>query len=104
MPLDKRKQTLRSKRVCDRGHTFYKSSDCPVCPRCWSGYDKKKYQNDFPEGISAPALRALHHANIRSISAVSKYSRKVILALHGMGPKSVRLLADALKKAGKSFR
>lgn len=75
-----------------------------MCPKCWSGYYKKKNTHDFPEGISAPALRALHNAHIRSLHALSRHSRKAILALHGMGPKSLRLLAMALKKAGKSFR
>ena len=27
-------KTKGSKRVCPNGHTYYKSSDCPVCPIC----------------------------------------------------------------------
>src|SRR5438309_1005170 len=45
------KKTLKT---CSRGHEFYKSSDCPVCPKCWPGFYEKN-KSDFPK-LAAPAL------------------------------------------------
>ena len=28
-------------KTCSRGHTYTRSSDCPVCPKCWPGYYKE---------------------------------------------------------------
>ena len=95
------KKTLKT---CNRGHTFYKSSDCPVCPICWSGYYKNRHLNDFPEKISAPALRALLSAKITNLSELSKFSEKEILQLHGMGPKSIPTLKSALQSKGLIFK
>ena len=95
-----RKGTLK---VCSRGHTFYKSSDCPVCPKCWSGYYRKKTQSDFPEHLAAPALCALLNVKITSLSQLTKYTELELLDLYGMGPKALGLLRKALFAKGKSF-
>lgn len=92
------------KKECSRGHVFYKSSDCPVCPMCWSGYYKEKNKGDFPDKLSAPALRALLNANIFNLSQLSKYSEREILALHGMGPSSIPLLKKALQSKKLKFK
>ena len=92
------------RKVCDRGHVFYKSSDCPVCPKCWAGYYRDKVQGDFPEKMSAPALRALLNENIMNLSDLAKFSEKEILKLHGMGPASLPLLRAALKDKGLAFK
>lgn len=94
----------RQQRTCDRGHKFQKSSDCPICPVCWSVYYKDKNRGDFPKGIGAPALRALLNAKITSIDKIAKYTEKEILQLHGMGPKTIPLLKSALKKKGLDFK
>lgn len=57
----------------------------------------------FPPGLSRPALRALEHANIRSMSQLAQRSESEIMALHGMGPKGVRLLKQALGQQGRRF-
>ncbi|MDB5260479.1 MAG: hypothetical protein JWN37_710 [Candidatus Nomurabacteria bacterium] len=93
-----------SKKTCSRGHVFEKSSDCPVCPVCWSGYYRKKLQNDFPETISAPALRALLNAKINSLKKLSIHSEADILKLHGMGPASIPKLKSALREKGLTFK
>lgn len=93
-----------SKRICTRGHTFYKSSDCPVCPACWSGYYRQKQQGDFPDTLSAPALRALLSAKIFNLTKLSQYTQQEVLALHGMGPASIPLLVAALRGKNLSFR
>lgn len=90
-------------KVCSRGHEFYKSSDCPVCPKCWEGYYKKRAQSDFPF-IGAPALRALQNAKITTLSDLRKYTEKELLALHGFGPKALGILKEALAERGLSFK
>jgi len=91
-----------TKKTCSRGHVFYKSGDCPVCPICWPG-KQKKLEMDFPK-LSAPALRALNNANINSLTELTKFSEKEILALHGMGPGSMPILRNALKNRKLKFR
>lgn len=91
-------------KTCSRGHTFYKTSDCPVCPKCWSGYYRQKNQGEFPNTLSAPALRALLNAKIFNLTELAKYSEKEILQLHGMGPSSIPKLRDALTNKGLSFK
>lgn len=93
-----------TKRTCTRGHAFYKSSDCPVCPVCWTGYYRQKSQGDFPDKLSAPALRALLSAKIYNLRALSKHSEAEVLALHGMGPASLPILHAALKEKNLEFR
>jgi len=46
--------------------------------------------------ISAPAARALAGVGITSLRQLDGYSRKELAALHGMGPKALRVLEDAL--------
>lgn len=92
------------KNVCSRGHVFYKSSDCPVCPKCWSGYYREKNGADFPDKLAAPALRALLNENIFNLTALSKYSEEEVLEFHGMGKSSIPLLKEALKKKGLTFK
>jgi hypothetical protein len=91
-------------KICSRGHRFYKSSDCPVCPMCWAGYYRKKNQGDFPNFLSAPALRALLNAKITNLSKLATYTEASILQLHGMGPASLPKLRAALKVKGLFFK
>ncbi len=94
----------RTQRVCSRGHKFYHSSDCPVCPVCWSGYYKQKNNGDFPDKLSAPALRALLGEKIYNLKKLSEYTEEEILRLHGMGKASIPILKKALREKGLSFR
>lgn len=92
------------KKVCSRGHTFFKSSDCPVCPECWSGYYREQNRGDFPDKLATPALRALLNARIFNLAQLAKYSEKEIVALHGMGPSSLPILKESLKAKGLAFK
>lgn len=94
----------RTLKTCSRGHQFYKSSDCPVCPTCWSGYYREKNKGDLPDKLSAPALRALLNSAIFNLEALSRHSEEEILQLHGMGKTSIPLLREALAKKGLSFK
>ena len=59
-------------------------------------------QYGFPQGLSQPATRALLHAGYDTLEKVAPLSDKELLALHGMGPKGVRIVREALRDAGLS--
>ena len=50
--------------------------------------------------ISEPAHRALESAGIKTLEQAAQYTRKQLLALHGFGPKGLRLLEETLKAHG----
>lgn len=58
----------------------------------------------FPAGLSGPALRALAYAGIRSMTQLAQRTEAEVAALHGMGPKGVRMLREALAGQGRHFR
>ncbi|NWQ42600.1 hypothetical protein MLOOGBEN_18015 [Bacillus sp. EB106-08-02-XG196] len=91
----------KSLRVCDKGHKYYKSSDCPTCPTCEADRTPK---SGFQSLLSAPARRALENNGITSLQDLSTYTEKEILKFHGMGPASLPKLREALKKEGLSFK
>lgn len=53
---------------------------------------------------SAPAARAFAEAGIASLEQLATWSAKDLLALHGVGPKALRLLEPALREAGLTLR
>lgn len=88
-------------RTCNNGHTYYKSSSCPVCPVC----EREKIPAAaFLALLSAPARRALENKNIDTLEKLSSYSVKDLLTLHGLGQSSIPKLKQALKEEGLSFR
>jgi hypothetical protein len=54
--------------------------------------------------IGAPATRALASVGITTLGQVADRSRVELLALHGMGPKAIRLLEEGLDEHGLSLR
>ena len=50
----------------------------------------------LPSGLPAPARRALEGAGLESLQDVAGFPRAELAALHGMGPKALRILDDAL--------
>lgn len=87
-------------KTCKKGHQFYKSSDCPVCPVC---EEERKPNNGFLALIGAPARRALERENIITLEDLAKHTEKEILALHGMGPGTIPKLKKALGENRLSF-
>jgi hypothetical protein len=87
-------------KTCDRGHKFYKISDCPSCPICAA---QDKPETGFLSFLSAPARGALEHAGITSLTELSRHSEREILKLHGVGPKTIPTLRQALHNAGMAF-
>lgn len=57
-------------------------------------------QEDDFGAIGAPARRALHGGGIADLDALASRPREEVAALHGVGPKAVRLLAAALAERG----
>lgn len=58
----------------------------------------------FPDGLSGPALRALNGAGIRSMQELEAWTEQDLAKLHGMGPKGIRILREALARRGRGFR
>lgn len=58
----------------------------------------------FPPGMSGPSLRALATAGITSLRELARWSRGDVAELHGMGPKGVRILEEALAERSLRFR
>jgi hypothetical protein len=87
-------------KTCERGHQFYKSSDCPTCLICAA---LNKPEGGFLSLLSAPARGALVHAGINTLAQLSLHSEREILKLHGVGPRSLPTLRGALSAAGKAF-
>ena len=58
---------------------------------------------DLPR-IGAPATNALAGIGVTSLEAVAALREADLLALHGVGPKAVRLLRAALAERGLALR
>jgi DNA-directed RNA polymerase alpha subunit len=93
-----------TRRVCARGHVYYKSSDCPVCPKCRELEIKSYEDSDLPQKLSNPALNALLSAGIIDLKTLSGYTEQQVLQLHGVGKASIPILTEALKKHGLTFK
>lgn len=91
----------KTRRVCPEGHTFYKSSDCPTCPTCQATHTP---ETGFLAELGAPARRALEHIGVTTLTALATYSEREILRLHGMGPRSLPTLRNALRRQGLAFK
>ena len=89
------------KKTCKKGHTFYKSSDCPTCPVCEK---EKDPATGFLALLSNPARNALLHYGIDTIEKLSAYTEKEILKLHGIGKASLPALNASLKEQGLTFK
>jgi hypothetical protein len=59
--------------------------------------------DEFPKALGAPATRALHNAGYDRLSQLPAVTTKELLALHGFGPKGLRILREALAARGETF-
>jgi predicted flap endonuclease-1-like 5' DNA nuclease len=57
----------------------------------------------WPPGVGAPARRALGTAGYTHLAQLAGVPRRELAALHGMGPKALRVLEEALVKQGMSL-
>ncbi|MFH9133435.1 DNA-binding protein [Streptomyces sp. NPDC017524] len=59
--------------------------------------------DDFPHGAGNPARRALRAAGYTSLARLTTVTAAEVLALHGVGPKAIRALREALAAEGLAF-
>lgn len=52
---------------------------------------------DLPKAIGRPATQALTSAGITTLAQVAQLSEAELLAMHGVGPKAVRILLEAVR-------
>ena len=88
-------------RICDKGHKYYKSSSCPVCPVC---EQERVPADDFLKQLSTPARRALENAGITTLQELAQLSEAEVLSLHGIGPTAMPKLKESLSSNGLAFR
>ena len=80
-------------RICNNGHTYHKTSACPVCPIC----EKMRIpEADFLSLFAAPARRALESHGITSLEKLKQTPEKMLLSFHGFGPSSIKVVRDLL--------
>jgi predicted flap endonuclease-1-like 5' DNA nuclease len=60
-------------------------------------------ESDLPTAIGAPARRALLAAGHTRLEQLAALSEADLLRLHGVGPKAVRLIRQALAERGLAF-
>jgi hypothetical protein len=88
-------------KTCPKGHQFYKSSECPTCPVCEAA---RQPAGGILVLLSAPARRALESIGATTPKNISRRTEKELLALHGFGPKAIKLLKPVLKTEGLAFK
>jgi len=91
----------RQRKVCPKGHEFFKTPGCSSCPRCEAA---RKPQQGPLAGLAAPARRALEAAGLTSLAKLAQKPEAQVSELHGMGPNAISKLRAALAKDRLSFR
>jgi predicted flap endonuclease-1-like 5' DNA nuclease len=59
---------------------------------------------DLPNEIGKTAARELSYNGITTLEQLASHSRKELLAIHGVGPKAIRILGEALTARGMACR
>ena len=57
----------------------------------------------FPKGVSRPAIRALASAGVSELDQLTRFTEADLKALHGMGPKALGILKEALAARGEAL-
>jgi predicted RecB family nuclease len=92
---------MRVRKVCPKGHVFYKTPGCSSCPRCES---ERRSTEGFLAKLAAPARRALEGAGLTTLAKLARKSEAQVMQLHGMGPNAISKLRASLHKNGLKFR
>jgi DNA-directed RNA polymerase alpha subunit len=58
---------------------------------------------DFPKDVASPARRALASIGVERLEDLRTKDRAELAKLHGMGPKALKALAEALAERGWAF-
>lgn len=88
-------------RICEAGHRFVKTSDCPTCPHCEAA---RKPESGLLNLVAAPARRALERAGIYTVQDLSRWTEAELLQLHGFGPSSLPKLREAMQVEGITWK
>lgn len=54
--------------------------------------------------IGGPATRALAGIGVTTLRQVAEHTERELVALHGFGPKALRIVREALAEAGMTLR
>lgn len=92
---------MKRRKVCANGHVFFKSSDCPTCPRCEAA---RRPAEGFLAELAAPARRALQGAGLTTLARVAKKREHELLELHGMGQNAIARLRALLREEGLKMK
>lgn len=65
--------------------------------------DRPSADGGLPRAIGAPATRALHGAGYTRLEQLAAVSEAELLKLHGVGPRAIRILREALAERGLAF-
>ncbi len=60
-------------------------------------------ESELPRGIGKPATQALTHAGLVRLEQLAARSEAELQGMHGVGPKAIRVLRQALEEKGLSF-
>jgi predicted flap endonuclease-1-like 5' DNA nuclease len=58
---------------------------------------------EFPDGIGRVAKRQLALNGFTRYQQLTEVTAKELLGIHGVGPKTVRILDEGLRQLGQSF-
>ena len=58
---------------------------------------------EYPSGIGTTARRALALTGLTTCDQLTRVSEADLEALHGIGPKALRILRESLAERGQSF-
>jgi DNA-directed RNA polymerase alpha subunit len=67
------------------------------------GQTKTSAESDLPANLAAPARRALSSAGYTRLEQLTRVTEADLSKLHGMGPKAIDQLRQALAEKGLSF-
>lgn len=59
---------------------------------------------DLPDEIGKTAARELSVHGVTSLRQVADHSKKELLAIHGVGPKAIAILGEALAAKGLDYK
>ncbi|MFD1811204.1 hypothetical protein [Rhodococcus gannanensis] len=65
--------------------------------------DAAQPDTEFPRGIGKVATRELTAHGYTRYEQLTAVSEKTLLAIHGVGPKAIRILGEELAERGLAF-
>jgi len=68
-----------------------------------SAKPEESTDSDLPRAIGQPATRAFAAAGYRRLEQFAGASEAELLRLHGVGPRAIRILREALAARGLAF-